>query len=122
MTRFGKVIDLAKVNPLGRLIPSVISAAASAFGVALIAVPCYAVAAPASGASTLASASSTLAKQRSGTGPHRRAHAGVQPREGDRQRSPSREGRMSQAVAIRRADWPPDRCGHPFRIRRFLCR
>ena len=65
MTRFDKVTDLAKANPLGRLIQSAISAAASAFGVALIAAPCYAVAAPASGASTLAAASSTPARQRS---------------------------------------------------------
>jgi pimeloyl-ACP methyl ester carboxylesterase len=65
MSGSGKVIDLAKANPLGRLIQSAMSAAASAFGVALIAAPCHAVAAPASGASTLASASSTPARQRS---------------------------------------------------------
>jgi hypothetical protein len=63
MTPLGKVTELAKANPLGRLIQSAMSAAASAFGVALIAAPCYAVAAPASGASTLASATSTPARQ-----------------------------------------------------------
>lgn len=67
MTGFGKITDLARANPLGRLIQSAMSAAASAFGVALIAAPCYAVAAPASGASTLASASSTPARQRPAT-------------------------------------------------------
>src|SRR4029450_242504 len=52
MSRSGKVIDLAKANPLGRLIQSAMSAAASAFGVALIAEPCYAVAALAESATS----------------------------------------------------------------------
>jgi len=51
MRSFGKVMELAEANPLGRLIQSAMSAGASAFGVALIAAQCHAVAAASESAS-----------------------------------------------------------------------
>ena len=51
MSPAGRVMDPAEANPLGRLIRSALSAAASAFGVALIAAQCHAVAAASESAS-----------------------------------------------------------------------
>ncbi len=66
MTPLEKLADIARTNPLvhaiRRMIHSTMTAAASAFGIALIAAPCYAVAAPASGTNTLASTASASAK------------------------------------------------------------
>jgi pimeloyl-ACP methyl ester carboxylesterase len=71
MTSLDRLIDFARANPLvlaiRTAIQSAMSVAASAFGVALIAAPCYAVAAPPSGADTLAAVSAAAARQRVAT-------------------------------------------------------
>lgn len=67
MTPLDKLADIARTNSLvlsiRRMIQSTITAAAGAFGVALISAPCYAEAAPASSANTPASTNSAPAKQ-----------------------------------------------------------
>jgi hypothetical protein len=67
MTPLDKLADIARTNSLvlsiRRILQSTMTAAAGAFGVALIAAPCFAVAAPASGATTPASTNSAPATQ-----------------------------------------------------------
>ena len=67
MTPLEKLAYIARTNPvvlpIRRVIQSTMTAAAGAFGVALIAAPCYAEAAPVSGTNTPASTTSAPAKQ-----------------------------------------------------------
>jgi len=77
MTSLDKLTDIARTNPLvsiRRMIQSTMTAAAGAFGVALIAAPCYAEAAPTSRVNTLASTTSAPAKQ-----PARSEDAAIRP-------------------------------------------